>query len=427
MKQDRRQFLLKAAAASAVLALRPFSSEAFSPNSIPSLPEFKDEEKYWKLVRDQFPLDKTKTFLNNGTMGPSPYPVINEVTQEMLHVDTIAKYGGYEEETVAAISNFLGCEKEEMSITRNVTEGINIVCWGVKLNKGDEVIITTHEHVGNAGPWLNKSVVQGIILKPLSPGKDAQETFEIIKKSITSKTKMISIPHVPCTTGQVYPVKEICAYARTKGIITMLDGAHPPGMLNVNLTDIGCDFYSGCCHKWMLGPKGTGFLYVNKESRKLIQPYYMGGGTDLGWDLLTTPVTFKGYVENGHRFYYGTQNAALLKGVIKAIEFHETIGKDNIEKRVKSLSGYFQKNLVAIDSNIEMMTPFEEISRGGQVGFKIKGKEMTALQKYLGERAITTRYVAENNLNNLRISTHIYNSFAEIDTLLGHIADYMKA
>ena len=92
-------------------------------------------------------------------------------------------------------------------------------------------------------------------------GKTAEETLQNIQKAISKKTKLISVPHIPCTIGQVLPVKEICRIAKEKNIGTFLDGAHPPGMLQLDLKDIGCDFYAGCCHKWMLGPKGTGFLY----------------------------------------------------------------------------------------------------------------------------------------------------------------------
>ena len=384
-------------------------------------------EDYWKLVRAQFPLQSKRIFLNNGTMGPSPYPVLNEVQQEMLEIDSTARYGGYEDEAIKALAGFVGVKDSEISLMRNVTEGINVVCWGLSLKAGDEVIMTGHEHVGHAAPWLNRAKLHGISIKILSLGKTAEETIGNLKQVISKKTKVISVPHIPCTIGQVLPVKEICRIASERGIISFLDGAHPPGMLNVDIKDIGCDLYASCCHKWMLGPKGTGFLYVSERMREQVQAYYGGGGFDTGWDMLSNPPALKGYAENGHRYYYGTQNPALLKGIVKAVEFHNNIGKDHIEQRVKSLANYLQEQLLKLGPDMDMLTPVEEISKAAQVSFRIKNKDVSKLQTLCTEKKIITRYVPENNINCMRISTHIYNSFEEIDQFLKVLDQFMHA
>ncbi|MCC6817664.1 MAG: aminotransferase class V-fold PLP-dependent enzyme [Bacteroidia bacterium] len=386
-----------------------------------------DDDEYWKMIRAQFPLNRNKTFLNNGTMGPSPYPVLNEVYQDMLHVESNGRYGGNEEDAIKALARLTGTKDSEITLTRNVTEGINISCWGLPLKAGDEVIMSTHEHVGNAAPWLNRAKLHGIIVKAIPLGKTAQETLDIIKKAITKSTKVIALPHIPCTIGQILPIKEICSLAREKGIFSFVDGAHPLGMIKLDIKEIGCDLYAGCCHKWLLGPKGTGFLFVSENFRNTLQAYYGGGGFDSGWDMLSQPPTLKGYVDNGHRYYYGTQNASLFLGITKAVEFHEQIGVDKIEKRVKALAAYLQENLIKLSPNIDMLTPTEAISRGAQIGFKIKDKEMTELQKLCNEKQITTRYVAENNINCLRISTHIYNNHKEIDSFLEITDKFLRA
>ena len=161
--------------------------------------------------------------------------------------------------------------------------------------------------------------------------------------------------------------------------------------------------------------------------RNTLQVYYGGGGFDTGWDMLSTPPTLKGYAENGHRYYYGTQNASLFKGIAKAVEFQEKIGRAKIEKRVTSLAAYLQDQLLHLGSSIEMLTPTEAISRGAQVSFKIKDKDLTKLQTQCNEQKITTRFVAENNINCLRISTHIYNNHKEIDTFLTEVDKFIKA
>ena len=385
------------------------------------------DEDYWKLVRAQFPLQSKRIFLNNGTMGPSPYPVLNEVQQEMLEIDSTARYGGYEDDAIKALAGFVGVKDSEISLMRNVTEGINVVCWGLSLKAGDEVIMTGHEHVGHAAPWLNRAKLHGISIKILSLGKTAEETIANLNQVISKKTKVISVPHIPCTIGQVLPVKDICRIAAERGIISFLDGAHPPGMLNVDLKDIGCDLYASCCHKWMLGPKGTGFLYVSERMRDQVQAYYGGGGFDTGWDMLSNPPALKGYADSGHRYYYGTQNPALLKGIVKAVEFHNNIGKDHIEQRVKSLANYLQEQLLKLGPDMDMLTPVEAISKAAQISFRIRNKDVSKLQTLCAEKKIITRYVPENNINCMRISTHIYNSVEEIDQFLKVLDQFMHA
>lgn len=422
MTTNRRDFLKKTALITGVMSLS--LTESWGKNELPENPV--DTEEYWSSVRKLFPLRTNKIYLNNGTMGPSPYPVLNEVQNEMLTIETQGRYGGNEEGAIQSLAKFLGSKDTEISLMRNVTEGINVVCWGLKLKKGDEVIISSHEHVGHATPWLNRAKLHGIKLKVIHLGKTAEETLNLVKSAITKKTKVISLPHVPCTIGQVLPVKEICKLAKEKNIYSFIDGAHPPGMIQIDLKEIGCDFYAGCCHKWMLGPKGTGFLYVSEDKRNQLQAYYGGGGFDIGWDMLSKPPVIKGYVDNGHRYYYGTQNAALFKGIEKCIEFQNNIGRELIEKRVKYLSNYLQDNLMKLNKNIEMLTPTEAISKAAQISFKVKDKSMSDLHNHCTEANIITRFVAENEVNCLRISTHIYNNTKEIDAFLKEVDVFLS-
>lgn len=381
-----------------------------------------DDENYWKNVRQLFPLTKNLIYLNNGTMGPSPYPVIDAVQKGMMECDRDLHYGGWEK-TTARLAKFVGAYEDEIALTHNVTEGINIVCWGLPLKRRDEVIMTTHEHVGNAFPWINRSLQHGIVIKTFTPGATAAETLERISSLITRRTRVIAVPHIPCTQGQILPVKEICALAREKGIYSAIDGAHGPGMLLMDLHDMGCDTYASCCHKWMLGPKGTGFLYVRKGFIDTLQAYFVGGGSggDVNWDMSTTPVTTGNFSLTAHRYYGGTQALGLYRGVDAAIDFIETIGMKNINKRVKYLGRYTQDNLLAMGDKIELLTPTEKRSYCGVNGFRIRGMKSSDFYKTCLEKDIRIRDVPENNLHCLRVSTHIYNSKDEVDILLEHL------
>lgn len=374
------------------------------------------EDEFWKLVRASFPLNQKPLYLNNGTMGPSPFSVIEAQYNSMMEVDSTGTYGGWEE-AVPALARFVKANENEICLTRNVTEGINIVCWGLNLKKGDEVIITNHEHVGNALPWLNRAKLDGIVLKPVSLAPTAAETLNRINSLITKRTKVIAVPHIPCTQGQVLPAKEICALAKEKGIYSFIDGAHGPGMLTLDLHDMGCDFYASCCHKWLLGPKGTGFLYVKHERLNELQASWVGGYCDTGWDLTCTPPILNGYVDTAHRYYYGSMNASIYRGVVEAVNFHEMLGRERVELRVKELAGYFYKKLQAMDGKVEIMTPDEETSRAAMVGFKINKLPGDDFYQRALKAGIRIRYVAENGLNLHRASFHIYNSFDDADKL----------
>ena len=290
---------------------------------------------------------------------------------------------------------------------------------GLPLKKGDEVIITTHEHVGNAFPWLNRQKLDGIVLRTFTPASTAAETLNRISALINKKTRAIAVPHIPCTQGQVLPAKEISTLGKEKGLFVFIDGAHGPGQLMLNLHDIGCDVYASCCHKWMLGPKGTGFLYVRKDFQDTLQTYFVGGGSDNAkWNMATNPVQMGEYASSAHRYYGGTQNIGLYRGVDAAIDFIENIGVQNIHDRIKMLGGYTQQKLLEFGDKVELITPTEEQSRCAVNGFRIKGMEFIKFNTLASENKIRIRSVAENGLNSLRVSTHIYNTKSEIDKLM---------
>jgi selenocysteine lyase/cysteine desulfurase len=377
-----------------------------------------DDETYWRNVRQLFPLTKEWAYMNNGTMGPSPYPVIEAVRNGMMEGDHHGNYGGWEA-TQGKLAKFVGADEDEIALTHNVTDGINIACWGLPLKKGDEVILTTHEHVGNAFPWLNRRHLHGIVIRTFDPAPTADETLNRIAALINKKTKVIAVPHIPCTQGQVFPIKEICKLAKDKGLYSVIDGAHGPGMVPLDLHDIGCDTYTTCSHKWMLGPKGTGFFYVRKDFQDTLQTYFVGGGSDNSkWNMATIPATMGEYNASAHRYYGGTQSLGLYKGVTAAIDFIETIGLVNIHNRIKSLGKYTQDRLLEFGDKVELLTPTEERSRCAVNGFRLKNTAYDKFYNACTEEKIRIRSVAENGLNSSRISTHIYNNKEEIDKFI---------
>jgi len=373
-----------------------------------------NDEDFWRVIRDQFPLNRERIYLNNGTMGPSPYVVLENIRRAMEDIDISGEYGGWE---VARprLALFTNVDESEISLTHNVTEGINIVAWGLPLRKGEEVIMTTHEHAGNALPWLNRAKYDGIVIRTFKPQPTADENLREISRLINRKTRVIAIPHVTCTIGQVFPVQEIAQLGHEKGLWVFYDGAHGPGMTNLDLKTMGCDFYATCCHKWMCGPKGTGFLYVKKELLDVLQARWIGGGSDTGWDLTVDPPVFKGYVPTAHRYDYATQNAAIYKGVGAAIDFLHHIGIENVIRRGYVLAGHLQQELLKLGDKVEMLTPTEDRSRGNLIGFRLKNIAYDKFGEHAAKKGFRIRLVGEGKLNSIRVSTHLYNNFEEVD------------
>ena len=423
---------------------------------------------YWDFIRTLFPLKSDLTFLNNGTMGITPYPVLEALNKSFHHIAENGAYPMHDGSFEENLGQILGCKGSELAITKNVSEGVNLACRAINLKKGDEVIITLHEHVGGCAAWLYRAKTEGIVLKLAALGATADETLNNIKSVKTKNTKVIAVPHIPCTIGQVLPVNEICAWAKANGIISAIDGAHPLGMLQMNLKEMGCDYYSGCFHKWLLGPIGTGFFYASEEilSRSVI--HHVAAYSVDKFDMSTTPPSMGELVNKTARYSYGTFPGPMYDGAKAAMQFYQKIGPALIEKRVKYLSKEVMNGLMAINDNpslkfpvIEVLTPSEDASRGAQVGFRIHEypskigssnaqvpKEgapivITAISQSLvpgtytpqasqrfcdfaRKNNVILRYVAENNIHCVRVSTHYYNNKKDINRFFEVLQMFLK-
>lgn len=415
----RKSFLTTAALLAAA------GSRAEIRNRIAEIPAAADDEQYWSALRASlFPIENGRIFLNNGTMGITPYPVLASLQKGFEHAASKGAYPGHTEDLQKAIAELIGCDADEIAITKNVSEGINHACWGIPLSKGDEVLMTTHEHAGGCIAWLHRANLDGIVIRTFPLGITAEETLANLKKAVTKKTKVIAIPHIPCTIGQILPVQEICDFAKSSNIITALDGAHPLGMIRFNVHEIGCDYYSGCLHKWALAPLGLGYFYIKKSMLNKTRCTHVAAYSSNEFNMANTPPTGGTLVENAHRFYYGTFCGPLFEAGLEALKLYKKIGPERIEARVRSLATYLQESLLALGDKIIMFTPTEAKSRGAQVAFRINNGNPKASSEFvtsLYSKKITLRYVGENNVDCIRVSTHYYNNREEIDTLVAEV------
>jgi selenocysteine lyase/cysteine desulfurase len=270
-----------------------------------------------------------------------------------------------------------------------------------------------HEHIGGLSCWELLAARRGVQLRQLDipvPAQSPDELVEVFRGAITARTRVISVSHVTFTNGTVMPVQEIAALCRDRGITCVVDGAHPPGMIRVDLRAIGADFYASSPHKWLCAPQGTGLLYMREEWRTRLWPTIASGG----WD---DPAI------GAHRFnHLGTLDESRLTGLDAALRLHDAIGPDVIEARIRSLDALLLAALADVP-RVRILSPDDPALGVGLISFTVDGLESLELQRRLGRANVRTRVVSEYGYGWMRLSPHVYNSEQEIVKVVELIAE----
>lgn len=424
-RENRRSFLKKFMSGMAATAAIPWLTQDAigSAGFMKAIDQFdgsKDayDERFWYFVKQQFPLEENLIYMNNGGLGPSPYYVIETIKSQMLKLESISETGhGMVESVHEKAAKFFNCGTDEIAFTRNSTESMNIIARGIPLKKGDEVLMTTHEHPGGGIPWLAVQKDKGIQVKLFEPGITKAENLKIIESNITPKTKVLMISHIPCTTGLIFPAKEIAELCHQKDIYVVYDGAQVMGMIPVDLDNMGCDFYTSSGHKWLCAPKGTGILYIRREMLDIWQPTHVGAYSNKIYELENLKLE---YLKEARAVEYGTRNTPIALGIGAAIDFFDAIGIERVAARGRALAKYFKEKLLEIDK-IKLLTPIDPELSGSIVTFKImddKKSYTDYISQIKKEYNIRLRPIGEHGLNAIRTSLHIYNTFEQVDRLV---------
>ena len=425
---DRRDFLTYAGGAAAALMAPPgLSAEAIEAGKdVPPLPArdlyLRDEEAYWTEIRRQFLIPPDEVYLNNGTVGSCPWPVLRAVfdgyreTERMAQDDPedypIWGYGPWNEFR-DPLAKFIGCSRDELALVRNATEANSYIANGIDLKPGDEVLISDQEHPGGEQPWNLRAKRYGIVVKkftlPLPPAS-AAEILTRVSDAITARTRVIFVSHITTTTGVVLPVKEICALARGKGILSAVDGAHVVGMMRVDVRDLGCDMYTSSPHKWLQAPKGSGFFYVRDEVI----------------DRLWNTIASSGWDEpklRAERFQrIGSSNVPALWGLRASIELAETIGLDRIEKRHRATCDFLLKAMV--ERGAQSWTSPDPALRCAIATVNVPPIVRMELEKWMWtQHKIRIR---GGEPSKLRLSTPYYLLRRDVDRFLETLDEYAK-
>ncbi len=425
---SRRDFVKYLFAGSAVTLYSLSELNAAVYQSITSLNQkyIQDESPdgvYWDAVSKHFLFQDGLIMMNNGTVGPMPEPVFNTLIK-CFKLQVTNPFDCYnfiprkKEEVRAKLARFINASPDEVVMTRNTTEGMNFVANGLDLKEGDEVLLSSMEHPAGTHPWKLKEKRYGIKIKevPLGlPPKSVDEIVNAFQKAITLRTKVISISHTVYISGLMFPLKELSKMAHEKGVLVVADSAHGIGMLDLNMKQLGVDFFASSPYKWLGAPTGIGLFYVRKEAQDKLWPTIASSG----WDSRESARKYE---------TLGQRADALAVALGEALDFQNAIGRERIERRIKALAGYLKKELKKIPG-VKLNTSQDPYLSGGLTAFSVEGIEPEKMVNYLREKYnIVIRTIGNRKAGTygVRVSTHIYVSFKHINMLLEGIKHLVR-
>ena len=394
-----------------------FSRLFESVSHIPSLQLAKDED-FWLSVRSGYKLKPDYINLENGYYCIQPQEVLDAY---IGHLREINMQGAYYMRTVqvenknkmaAKLADLAGVSKEELIITRNATESLDLIISGMKWNPGDEAIMAEQDYGAMLDMFGQVSkrygTVNRIISVPNHPQSD-EEIVELYSKAITPKTKLLMVCHMINITGQILPVRKICDMAHSKGVPVMVDGAHAFAHIQFKMADLNCDYYGCSLHKWLSVPLGAGFLYVKKENISKIWPLFAEGEHKED-DIVRLNHT-------------GTTPVHTDLAIANAIDFYNTIGGQRKEDRLRYLQNYWT-NKVRGEPNIILNTPEDPIRSCAIANVGIKGMKPadmadTLLKKY----KIYTVAIDGKGVQGCRVTPNVYTTTGELDALVGALKE----
>ena len=370
-----------------------------------------------KTLGDMFLLDPEITFLNHGSFGACPKPVFKayqdwqrKLESQPVQFMTNQVYSALEKSRVS-MSQFVGCDEDELVFFQNPTTAVTNVIFNLNLNPGDEILMSNHEYGALVRGWKEwgKKTGINIIQQEISTPVMTEEKFiEEFWKGLTPKTKVIFLSHITSATALIFPIEKIVNMAREKGILTIIDGAHVPAHIPLNIHELGCDFYTGACHKWLCGPKGSSFLFVKKDHQDWVKPVVVSWGPD-GDD--PTPSAFLQDFQ-----WQGTRDMSAFLTMPTAIDFYK--------KEIRPYQAACQK--IIQDAYSELQSTFNSlpISPGGSwlgqmVAHPLPSQKKPDLKEKLWkDHQIEIPIFEWEGQEFIRISIQVYNSKNDVNLLM---------
>ncbi|MBL0342695.1 MAG: aminotransferase class V-fold PLP-dependent enzyme [Bacteroidetes bacterium] len=379
-------------------------------------------------LKSQFLLNPDITYLNFGSFGACPKPIFENYLNWQYELETepvqfIAINGlVYMKQARQALAEYINCDSDDLVFVPNPTHAFNIVARNLNLNEGDEILSTNLEYGAMDRTWkyycgLHKAQY---IRQPISlPIQSKEEIIEQFFKGYTVNTRAIFISHITSSTGLVLPVNEICDKAKELGLITIVDGAHAPGHVMLDLKQLKADFYTGACHKWMLTPKGSSFLYAHKKYQNDLDPLI------ISWGYESDNPSASRFIDY-HQFN-GTRDFSAYLTIPKAIEFMNENNWDDVRSKCRKL---VNENAVRFCDLLgtQPISPITDEFLGQLFSIPILTSEPEQLYKLLFNKyKIEIPVTRGNGRFYLRYSINAFNSQADLDTLYSALSEIISA
>jgi len=422
---SRRHFarLLAGGAAAALAPVVPSRARAIDPPWPRRVGQTdRRDESYWQQVREQFVMPLDLAVLNAANLCPSSKPVLDTLYEATRDVDrdpsqqNRRKLSEGKEAARRTAAAFLGVTPEEIVLTRNTSEANNIVSSGLDLHAGDEVVIFGDNHPSNQRAWTDKAERFGFtvrVVDQVNPHPGGEYYLDAFTRASNARTKLWAFTHVTNSVGDLFPVTEMCAAARARGILTLVDGAQTFGVLDLDLAALGADFYSGSGHKWPCGPRETGVLFVRQAAQARLHPSIVS----LYAGSVGISRTFEGL---------GQRDEPAIVAFGKALEFQSSVGKTAIAARSRALAEALMDGLGRIEG-VKIWTHPDPDRSWSVVSFQPAGLDPGRLSTALYETdriACATR--GGQDRPGLRFSPHFYNLQSEVDRAVAAVAKYVK-
>jgi selenocysteine lyase/cysteine desulfurase len=420
---QRRSFIQnlgKLTSGAAILSSHPLLSGASTWELTDDFSAY-DNEDFWAQIKQSYTVSSNIINLNNGGVSPQPKVVqdtfehYNRLSNEAptYYMWRILDQG--REALRSSLAELAGCSAEEIAINRNSTEALDTIIMGIKLNKGDEVVVSKQDYPNMLNAWKWREKRDEIKLKHVNmelPIEDADTIVKLYTDQFTSKTKVVHITHMINWTGQILPVKRIAEEAQKRNILVVCDGAHTFAHLDFNIPDLACDFFGTSLHKWLCAPFGTGMMYIKKDKIKDIAPMFPGD---------------KPESDDIRKFEtLGTRSFPSELATGRSIDFHMGIGPKRKQERLQYLKNYWAEKALDI-KGVQLHTSFKPEWACAISMFSIAGKKPKEVEEFLlKEKGIHTVSIEWENISGIRVTPHVYTNTKDLDKLVDGILKLSK-
>jgi selenocysteine lyase/cysteine desulfurase len=368
------------------------------------------DEDFWSRIAEAFTVDRSLVNLNNGGVSPSPAFVQEAMRRHLDYSNTAPAYTMWRilepqrEQVRVRLARAFGCETEEVALTRNASESLQICQFGIDLAAGDEILTTDQDYPRMLTTFRQRERREGVVLRQISIPTPAEDPAEIVRRfesAITDRTRMILVCHMINITGQILPVREVVALGRARGIPVIVDGAHALAHFDFQLSDLECDYYGSSLHKWLFAPHGTGFLYVRRDRIPGL------------WPLMAADRKQDDDIRKFEEI--GTHPAANYLAIAEALTFHEAIGAKRKEDRLVFLRNYWASRLL-VHPRVRLHTSLRPGFACGIATVGVEGIDPGKLTDWLWKKhRILVTGIKHKDFEGIRVSPSVYTTLEELD------------